>query len=168
MIGVRPTVAADSDLLLEIFAASRADFAFLPLPPDAKNQLIAQQHRAQLSHYAAAYPGAQYLVVEADGAPVGELIVWQNASQLRIVDIALLPAHRSRGIGTVLIRRLQDQARLADLRLQLAVWASNDAAVHFYRQLGFEQTSDDAGYLDLTWQVDRAQDENSYQRREVG
>jgi ribosomal protein S18 acetylase RimI-like enzyme len=165
---LRPATEADSDLLLEIFESARPDFALIPLAPNLKSELVAQQRRAQLLHYAAAYPGAQYLVLEADGTAVGQLILWQDDSELRIVDVAVLPAHRGRGLGHLLMTQLQHQAREARLPLRLAVWGWNDGALRLYRSLGFEQTGENAGYLELCWEAALAQHGSDYHSREVG
>jgi ribosomal protein S18 acetylase RimI-like enzyme len=167
IVGMRAAVEADNDLLLEIFESARPDFALLPLAPHAKSQLVAQQRRAQLLHYATAFPGAQYFVIEADGVAAGQLILWQDETQLRVVDVALLRAHRGRGLGTVLMTQLQRQAMKARLPLQLAVWGWNDDALRFYRRLGFKQTDEDAGYLQLRWEDGVAHHENDHRLVEV-
>ncbi len=168
MVVLRPATDADSDLLLEIFESSRPDFALIPLAPNLKSQLVAQQQQAQQLHYAAAYPSAQYLVIEADGTAIGQLILWRDDSQLRVIDLAVLPAFRGHGIGRQLVMQLQDQAKDAGLPLQLAVWGWNDGAMRLYRTLGFRQTGEDAGYVQLRWEAGVADSTTDYEQKEVG
>ena len=53
---------------------------------------------------------ARFDVIEVDGAPAGRLYVDRRPGDLRIVDIALLPEFRGRGVGRRLLTDLQAQA----------------------------------------------------------
>jgi ribosomal protein S18 acetylase RimI-like enzyme len=55
-----------------------------------------------------------------------------------IINLAVLPDHRSRGLGTALLRcSLQNLAVLGARRVYLEVTASNETAMRLYRRHGF-------------------------------
>jgi microcystin-dependent protein len=64
--------------------------------------------------------------------------------------IALLPEHRRAGIGTKLLRTLQNEARTAGKTLTIHVEKFNPA-LRLYQRLGFRQIEDKGVYLFLEW-----------------
>ena len=72
---------------------------------------VEHQFSAQDAHYRANYPGATLDVVEVDGEPRGAALRPPRASDIRIMDIAMAPAFRGRGIGTGLLEGLIAEAR---------------------------------------------------------
>ena len=63
------------------------------------------QFDAQDTEYRRANPDGSFDVIEVDGRPAGRLYVDRRPGDLRIVDIALLPEFRGRGIGEAADRR---------------------------------------------------------------
>jgi ribosomal protein S18 acetylase RimI-like enzyme len=70
--------------------------------------------------------------------------------EIRIMDIALLPEHRGSGIGSKLLRELQDEARAAGKTLSIHVERFNPA-LRLYERLGFQQVEDKGVYLLMSW-----------------
>jgi ribosomal protein S18 acetylase RimI-like enzyme len=65
-----------------------------------------------------------------------------------LVDIALLPEHRRRGIGAAVLGELIGEAQSSVRPLTLSV-ARGNPALHLYRRLGFEPTGEDDVHLRL-------------------
>ncbi len=82
-----------------------------------------------------------YVLVEADGALVGEGYLDVPSGQGYCdVGIALVSAVRNLGIGTRLMRLLEQEAvRIGYHRLFLTVWSANPAAIHVYEKVGYEE-----------------------------
>jgi hypothetical protein len=57
------------------------------------------QFAAQQRHYQEHYADASFRVILRDGVPAGRLYVARWPTEIRIVDIALLPQYRNRGSG---------------------------------------------------------------------
>lgn len=87
----------------------------------------------------------------ADGRAVGQLRVDRGATELRLVDVSLLPAHRSSGIGTRLLTALQEEACACDMPLSLSVLAHNRAR-RLYERLGFTERDATGAHVAMRWQ----------------
>lgn len=148
---LRPATAADRPFLLALFAATSA-IAHAPLPPAQRDALLAMQLDAQERSHRARFPDARFDVIEEAGAPIGRLCVDRSADTLRLVDVALLTAWRGRGIGTALLRELQEEAVRTQRRVALYV-ASGNPAARLYGRLGFQVVAEDALGRDLEWRA---------------
>lgn len=82
------------------------------------------------------------------GKPVaGYCICWVVADQMHIQNLAVHPAHRTRGLGRLLLTHALDLARRAGATSAfLEVRASNVAAQALYRALGFTVVTRRANY----------------------
>src|SRR5688572_21196183 len=98
-LALRPTSEADSRLLFEIYAATRQEELAVTGWSDAeKTAFLSAQFAAQSEAYAR-YPGATFSIVLVDGAGAGRLYVARWPNEICIMDIALLPEFRGKGIG---------------------------------------------------------------------
>ncbi len=136
---LRPATLADEEFLLGLYTSTRADLAVLPA--ELRVGLVRQQYVAQDAHYRQSNPDASFDVVEVDGRPAGRLYVDRRADDVRVIDISLLPEHRGDGIGTALIRAVQDEAAAAGRSVSLHVALGNRAG-RLYERLGFRLAAD--------------------------
>jgi len=81
-----------------------------------------------------------------DGDPVGRLYIDRRKTEIRIIDIAILPAFRSHGIGTQVLNWLFAEADNVQLPVSIHVEKYN-RALHWYQRLGFQQLEDQGVYL---------------------
>jgi ribosomal protein S18 acetylase RimI-like enzyme len=116
-------------------------------PDQRKQAFLNDQFQAQHAHYQRYYPGADWLVTMRGGESIGRLYIARWPSQHRIIDIALLPAHRGIGLGEALLRDLIDEAAAAGKAVSIHVEKFNPA-MRLYRRLGFT-TEEDKGVYDL-------------------
>jgi GNAT superfamily N-acetyltransferase len=103
---------------------------------DAKEAFIAQQFRAQSEHYRRHYPEATFDVIVVDGAPAGRLYVARWDDEIRVMDIALLPEHRGKGVGGDLLEALLAEASRTGKKVSIHVERTNPA-MGLYERLGF-------------------------------
>jgi ribosomal protein S18 acetylase RimI-like enzyme len=151
MTALRPIRPEDDAFLARVYASSRAEeLAITGWPEELKANFCRSQFDAQTKYYAENYPGASFQIVERDGWPIGRLYVDRWTSEIRIVDITLLPEFRGSGIGTKLLGELQEEARRAGKSLTIHVERFN-RAVGLYQRLGFQQVEDKGVYLLMEW-----------------
>ena len=131
-------------------AARREELLAAGLGGHETEQLLDMQYRAQRHHYLAALPGADSTVIESEGEAIGRLLVDRQGRQVRLVDIALLPAVRGRGIGSGVVEALKEQTREFGGSIRLQVARGNPAR-RLYERLGFSETSGDEIYAEMQW-----------------
>ena len=150
-ISLRPVAGEDSDLLFRVYASTRAEeLAPVPWSDDQKQAFLRQQFEAQSAYWGAHYAGGEFSVVEADGVPAGRFYVARLSGEIRLVDVALLPEWRGRGIGSRLIEGLFEESRRSGLPVTIHVEVFNPARA-LYERLGFVQREDRGMYLLMEW-----------------
>lgn len=88
-------------------------------------------------------------VVEVDGQAAGILKVTRDGLDWQVVQIQLLPALQSRGIGRGLLEGVIGEARAAGASLRLQVLRANRAR-GLYEQLGFVVTGEGEHELSMS------------------
>jgi ribosomal protein S18 acetylase RimI-like enzyme len=151
-VRLRPATSEDETFLRQLFATTRADeLALMAWDENQKEAFIAMQFNAQKQQYAMSYPAAQHSLILLNDVPIGRQMIDRGESEFTLVDIALLPAHRSAGIGTHLIENLMAEAASAGKSVALNVWHSNPAK-RLYQRMGFTTAIDDGGmYCEMRW-----------------
>jgi GNAT superfamily N-acetyltransferase len=154
LLCLRPITPADVPFLAGVYASTRWDeLAPTGWSDEEKAVFCRRQFDAQSAHYRENYPGASLQVIERDEIPIGRLYVAHWEREIRIMDIALLPEHRGAGLGTELLRGLQEEARSAGKSLTIHVERFNPA-LQLYQRLGFQQIEDKGVYLLMKWESD--------------
>ena len=144
---LRPARAEDRDVLLRVYASTREEeLRLVDWSDEQKAAFVRQQFEAQDAYYREHYDPVTFDVIEVDGEPAGRLYVARWDEEIRIIDIALLPEHRGRGIGTELLRALLDEAAEAGKRLSIHVELNNPAR-RLYERLGFAPVEERGVYL---------------------
>ena len=156
VVSLRPATDADRAFLYQVYAGTRME-ELAPLQWDeaAVQAFLTMQFNAQDFHYRTYYPTAQFLIVEVAGQPAGRLYVARTASELQLMDIALLPGYRNAGIGTALIEDLIEEARVTGLVMRLHVEPFN-RALRLYQRLGFTKVGETGLYWLMEWIPARA------------
>ncbi|MEO6920601.1 MAG: GNAT family N-acetyltransferase [Collimonas sp.] len=151
-IALRPCTASDLGFLRELYHQLRAaELARVPWPPAHKTAFLDSQFGLQHKHYLTHFSSADFLLIEADGGPVGRFYLSRQAGEFLIVDISLLQQWRNSGIGTALIRHAQTLAQAVESSLNLHVDVTNNAARRLYQRLGFVATLQDGPYTAMRW-----------------
>ncbi len=151
LVSLRPVADRDRDFLAAVYASTREEeLANVPWTPEQKRAFVAHQFAAQDAAYTANYPGASRLVIVADGAEVGRLYLHPRAGEIRIMDIAFLPAARGRGIGTAVLQRVLAEGARSGRFVSIHVESFNPARA-LYERLGFQLAEAGPVYLRLEW-----------------
>ncbi len=157
---LRPEAAGDLEFLAALYASTRwEELAPVDWPEAAKREFLDQQFQLQHAHYLQHYAGAEMLLIVAarharqllrsqpdahwpDSASserdlIGRIYFRAGSSEIRLMDIALLPSYRGQGIGRCLIEALLAQGAKRGLQITLHV-EPNNPAQRLYSRLGFK------------------------------
>ncbi len=152
-VALRPVADDDLPFLGDIYDAyRRAEVEAFGWPPATRSAFLADQFVLQHRHYITAYPGAAFSVVTVKGEDAGRLYLYRGVGDMRIVDIAFLPAWCNRGIGGALIKAVMADAGARGDKVSIHVERSNPAQ-RLYRRLGFGQAGEAGPYVLLEWTI---------------
>lgn len=148
---LRASTPEDLPFQSRLYASTRQEeLDAAQFPVALRESFIAMQFNAQTSHYSQYYPSAEWSIIECEGLPAGRLILDRAPDHFHIMDIALLPEYRGRGIGTELLQLVLSEAAAKQLPVRLFAF-SGERAMGLYRRLGFETVNDDGVHTELVW-----------------
>lgn len=150
---LREASEQDSEQLYHLFTSSRDDLgpALSGWSESQRDTFLRIQFKAQQDQYRQTHPNLTYKVVARQDEIIGQLISASADREIHILDIALLPRFRNRGIGTRLLRELLGQATRLKKNVNLQVQVNNPA-INLYQRLGFFDVGGDAVFRQMTWQ----------------
>jgi ribosomal protein S18 acetylase RimI-like enzyme len=150
---LRPIRPEDEELLYRVYASTRVEeLRAVPWADAEKAAFLHMQFEAQHRYYQENYTSSVFDVVMVDGAPAGRLYVARWPEELRVIDVALLPEFRGRGVGAALLGSLCAEAAAKGLPVRIHVERGNRAR-SLYERLGFRMIADRGVYLFLEWRA---------------
>ncbi|OOG74693.1 hypothetical protein B0E45_04630 [Sinorhizobium sp. A49] len=152
-MGLRHATSDDMPFLQRLYRSFRMDeLAGVRWPVEQKHAFLEQQFIFQHRHYMAAFPEAEFLIIELDGMPIGRLYLNFGREKWLIVDIGLAPEWRSQGRGSSLLSAIQREMTRSDVQsLMLHVEHHNLAAQALYRRLGFRDVEGGSSHIRMEW-----------------
>jgi len=154
MISLRTAAPEDRALLRDIYGSTRMDeLKQTDWNDEKKSAFVEHQFGAQDDYYRKVYPNSDYSIILFNDVPAGRLYVERNLipGTIRIVDIALLPDFRNKGIGQFLVQELQKESALSGKTLTIHVEQFNQA-MRLYERLGFQKIKETHGvYYLMEW-----------------
>lgn len=147
-ISLRPITADDETFLLRLFASTREEFSFLN--PTELEALVTMQFKLRHQQYRNGYPNAEDKLIMTGEQPIGRMFIDDGEVDLTLIDIALLPEHRGKGIGRELLTELLRYAASVSKPVRLHVLKTNPAR-KLYGRLGFREVGEDSMYCEMIW-----------------
>jgi len=136
-IVVRPATLADLDAIVALDAVA---FAHTPVVESIEAELSRSWSRVLV----AVDPGAS-----AGGGLAGFAVFWVVADEIHVLNVAVHPEHRRRGVGRALLDAMRGLTEEGASRVALLeVRVSNEAAIALYRSAGFERDGVRSRYYD--------------------
>jgi ribosomal protein S18 acetylase RimI-like enzyme len=143
-ISCRPEIPEDEPFLRALILQNISEeLAALEWPEPMRGQLLEMQSTARRRAIRTARPGARSEIIVADGASAGWLVVAEQPSEIRLMEIMILHSLRGRGVGSTVVRNLLAEAGGARKPLRLSVSATNAGAIRLYERLGFRRIGGD-------------------------
>lgn len=136
---IRPISADDIARLVEIDAASN---------PSSWNHA---QFERELE-----IPFSVTRVVHLRGKPVAFAVMWQVAQAAQLLEVAVMPEHRRKGIATFLVEHMLDVARSNGcVKMELEFRKGNRSAESLYQKFGFREVGRRKNFYDDKRDLDR-------------
>ncbi|MBT8231406.1 MAG: GNAT family N-acetyltransferase [Saprospiraceae bacterium] len=145
MLDFRKIKPKDEDFLIHLYGTTRFDVHQNGhhLSREQKFDFYTQQYHLQQTHYKKNSPKANFKIVRYNNKDVGRLTYDNTKDELWILELSLLPEMRGKGIGKLIINRLETKAKKS---LGLYVSNLNEAGLSFYKSLGFKTTESEFEY----------------------
>ena len=157
LITLRPATAEDAAFIENVYKSSRGDdLRGLGWDESRVDEFLSMQFEAQSTFDTADHEHAIDQVILYSNKPVGRLLIDSGDQELRCLDLAVLPDFRNRGVGTFLLRNLQNQAAKSRRSLRLQVIRFN-RAISLFERLGFIRTSESGTHFQMEWKPPEAQ-----------
>ncbi len=139
----------DMPFMRELYASTRAEeLAPTGWPQEQVDSFLNQQFDAQHSHYQEHFSSADFeVILSTDDEPIGRLYLDEWETQFRIVDIALIPEFRGKGIGGAILAEIIERAFAVGKAVSIHVEQYNPA-MRLYERLGFKMV-EECGVYDL-------------------
>lgn len=149
---LRPEAEADVPFLRRLYVSTRWR-EVEPIVDWSEAQKLAfleSQFALQRHHYRTYYAETDWGVIERNGVPMGRIYIDRQVTTLLVVDVALLPEWRGKGVGTALMWAVMHEARDAGKSVTVSVEKYNPAQT-LYRRLGFRETADEGMHWVMEW-----------------
>ena len=150
-LSFRPEQERDRSFLRKLYGSTReGEMSMVPWTREQIEEFLDMQFDAQHKFYVDQFPNAQFSIVKQTNRDVGRLYVDRRVDEIRIIDIALLPRFRGRGLGAALLEYIIDEARDKQLPVTIHV-EKNNPAMSLYKRMGFSLVEDQGVYDLMRW-----------------
>jgi GNAT superfamily N-acetyltransferase len=148
-IGLRDVVESDYPFLRALYRSTRdPELALTGWTEEAKQAFSDSQFGLQDRFYREHYPQTAFLAIVRGDASIGRIYIDTAPGPLRLMDIALLPAERNRGLGSAFMAWLTEWADRENRAVTLHVEALNPAR-RLYARHGFADDGVEGPYLKM-------------------
>ena len=89
-------------------------------------------------------------IINVEGKPSGFLQVEELPDKTWVHEVVLLPEVQGKGIGSRLLRTIQETAKQRQVPVRLNVLHANPA-IELYKRLGFEAVGEAETYTEMEW-----------------
>ncbi|MGB7921692.1 MAG: GNAT family N-acetyltransferase [Pyrinomonadaceae bacterium] len=150
----RPVQPGDEPFLLKVYSTTRADeLAQVPWDEEQRQAFLNMQFTAQQMHYQSHHPEATHEIILLNERPIGRVYIDRADHPIQILDITLLPEHRNKGIGTLILKDLLAEAASAGRSLTIYVESFNPS-LSLFERLGFSRSREEGIYLLMEWRAE--------------
>jgi ribosomal protein S18 acetylase RimI-like enzyme len=137
-IQLRQRTESDSEFFIELFSEIKGSELGMDLwPMELKKQIIAMQFFAFEQNTITRFPLNFDFVILYDSKSVGRLQLYEDDTEIRVINISLSSAYRNMGIGSTVLKKIIRRAISNRKCIFLEVDKSNPAN-ELYTKLGFK------------------------------
>ena len=104
----------------------------------------------QTSYFGKKWAAGGYRVIESNGTRIGVLRLEENDDEIVLGEIQIVPRRRNLGLGTTIVRELQERAAGRGVPLRLRVVKGNRARL-LYERLDFRVVEESETHCRMEW-----------------
>ncbi|HKA20828.1 MAG TPA: GNAT family N-acetyltransferase [Blastocatellia bacterium] len=150
---LRPVRTDDEGFLFRVYSSTREDeISELPWDDHQRNSFMQMQFAAQRADYSRRFPDGEHMIIVLGDQRAGRLYLARSNDEIRILDIALLPEYRNKGIGKSIIEGLTREASETNRPVRIYV-ELNNRALNLFEYNGFMVVQDIGTHLLLEWRA---------------
>jgi ribosomal protein S18 acetylase RimI-like enzyme len=140
---LRPARADDREFLLALKEAAMRRYV---------EQVWGWDDAQQAAYFDERFVPERWQIIQVEGQDAGVLIVEEDAEEVYLAEIEVLPAWQGQGIGTAVICSLIDHASAVGKATTLRVLHVNKRARTLYERLGFRPYEEIETHVYLRWE----------------
>ena len=133
----------------------------VPWSEKEKAEFLRFQFSAQKSFYDEHFSNASFDFLMLGDEVIGRLFVEIREDEIRLIDIALLPAFRGRGIGHQVLSGILADGESSRRVVRIHV-EQNNPAMSLYLRLGFKQIETKGVYHLMEWSPANREDQSCH------
>ena len=150
-VTLEPAQPADHAFLLEVYACTcREEMALAGWPADQRGLYLDMRYEAQRQSRSNQFPAAECWVIRRDDVTAGSMIVSRSDREILLLDLSLLPKHRNKNVGALVLASLMEEASQSGKAVRLRVESGNWAREWFQR-LGFGIVGEENEQTEMLW-----------------
>jgi ribosomal protein S18 acetylase RimI-like enzyme len=136
-ITLKPVSESDDPFLFVLYAGTRAsEMALVPWTDAQKQAFLEMQFTAQKASYAKEYLDAQHAVIRRHDDSVGRLYLDRSPGRFHILDITVSRTCRNQGIGSMVLRKIVEEADRAGRPITIYIENFNPS-LRLFERFGF-------------------------------
>lgn len=141
----------DIPFLCKVYKSTRMDeFNGVGWSERELDSFLTSQFEFQHKFYQQNWPNANYEIILEGGNRIGRIYHDTREDEIRVIDIALLPEYRGKGIGGQIMKDIIAKARSLGKTVRIHVEKLN-SAMSLYKRLGFKQIGGTEVYDLMEW-----------------
>lgn len=150
-LSMRLTTPTDEAFLFQLFIDVRPWLAWAEGDTDFIRTLYESQYKVMRTGQETVYPEHLDFIIEKTDQRVGRLVIDLGYADWRVSELQIISQAQGQGIGSDLLRSLQQAAGNSRMPITLSTPMYWFSALQFYERLGFRVMATDPPYYHMAW-----------------
>lgn len=147
-LNFRPVKEEDREFIYQVYASTRSEEVALSGWNETQAEMfLREQFNLQNVHIERKFKNPALEIIRLKRKNVGRFYTFHENDMIKVLDLALLPAHRNKGFGTKIMSDLIAEADKKRKDIGLYVVINNLKAIKFFEKLGFTKGEEKNLYL---------------------
>lgn len=152
-LSIRPfqDTVSDKAFVKQLIKDNRDDIRAADGEREYLESIVDLQERAMQKGYGETFGNAAHFIIEKVGVKIGRLLVESGGTEVRIIDLQLIPAAHDKGYGPTIIGSLQQAAAMQRVQLAITVMSNRAKLKQWLALKGFVVESSEPYADRMVW-----------------